>query len=70
MVKKTKMEASRRISIPSTELSNILLAKTKLLTRSTTIVHNIGNWLCKVTIPNYKVSGIGEHRYDGGKTDR
>ena len=78
------MEASRRISIPSTELTNISLAETKLPTRSPVlvrdvrgIVHGIVRGIVRgirlrseTTILDHEVSCIGKHGHGGGMTDR
>jgi len=57
--------------MPSTELTNVSLAKMKLLTRSAVLVRNVGNRLrMEATIPNCEVISTSKHRHGGGKIDR
>jgi len=57
--------------MPSTELTNVSLAKMKLLTRSAVLVRNVGNRLrMEVTIPNCEVICTSKHGHGGGKIDR
>jgi len=55
-------------------LTNISLAKTKLLTRSAVLVrdvHDIGSRLrMEATIPNCEVTGVGKYGHGGSEIDR
>jgi len=57
--------------MPSTKLTNVSLAKMKLLTRSAVLVRNGGNRLrMEATIPSCEVICTSKHRHGGGKIDR
>jgi len=60
--------------IPSTALTNISPAETKLLTRSAVLVRDvrdIGSRLRdEATIPHCEVTGIGRYGHGGSETDR